>query len=148
MRCPDCPERPGKYIGANVVEDCQRCEGVGELNDDGSVIDAKAKALDSVFHSNLPDWMEDYQDQIGNPQRTSFLPELKVGDTLYVYDAGWYKAEVKDIFPNMWSSRRPRPIVIRATTSCDTFHILLSALCYNVTQGRWEYIRVGTPIWP
>ena len=165
MKCPDC-KGGGKYVGAGTIkpEECQRCEGIGELNNDGTVIGSKKRALDSVFNSNLPDWMEDYQDQIGMADAPFNFPrftdeqikqvkkllrgsppnflacdsELKVGNILYIYDAGWHEATV--IYIDIDGS-------IIAETACDTFCLGPHA-SYNLTQKRWEYIRSGTPVWP
>ncbi len=64
MKCPDC-KGSGEYLPLiGFAEPCKKCEGAGELNDDGTVIDPKAKALDSVFNANLPSWMEDHKDEI------------------------------------------------------------------------------------
>jgi hypothetical protein len=162
MRCPDCPEQPGKYIGANVVEDCQRCEGVGELNDDGSVIESKAKALKSVFNSNLPEWMKDYADQIGvgkldDPDpygsiaRANYVhgqDPLKVGDSLYVFDCDWYETTVTRKYNSGSNGTPPNIMWIDADGVYSSFIMPLSDICWNLTQGRWEYIRAGTPVWP
>lgn len=172
MKCPDC-KGSGKYIGARVVEDCQRCEGVGVIGEGA----AKAKALKSVAKANLPEWMKDYAEKIdfdgahhyrgpahailnpdpddpnikrikeliANPPQgwsASLMPELKVGDIIHIYDAGWHEAEVT----NRWLQHGKE--MVRADAPCDSFRIPYYEMSYNVTQGRWEYIRAGTPVWP
>ena len=151
MKCPDC-KGGGEYIGAGTIEPekCHRCKGVGELNDDGTVIDPKAKALDSVFNSNLPDWMEDYKDEIGDLklgevktyEYTAKVPKLKIGDTVHVFDADWYEAEVVHFGTYQGMN------IVRADYVCGRFFINVDDVCWNDTQKRWEHIRSGTPLWP
>ena len=165
ITCPDC-KGSGEYAPlVGPAEPCRLCKGVGELNDDDTAIDPKAKALDSVFNANLPGWMEDYKDEINlddlrpkgggiifSPEECDRIngvtPELKVGSLIHVYDADWYEAEVVEIYQTVRPSNMNPVTMIRADYTCGSFRIPLLDPCCNDTQKRWEYIRSGTHIWP
>jgi hypothetical protein len=153
MQCPDCKGSREYVPLVGPAEPCRLCNGKGELNDDGTPIDDKAKALDSVFNANLPDWMEDYKDQLDLINNHSgslktleglgrdVLP-LGIGDTIYVFDADWYEAEIVH-----FGSYQGMDIV-RADYICGRFFINVHDICWNDTQKRWEHIKSGTPLWP
>lgn len=155
MKCPDCKGR-GEYIGARIVEPCAKCKGRGELNPDGTLL-------------KLPKWMDKYKDQIEfNPKVSSGWsdgkkdltaeeleqllkdaftknlpsPELKIGDIIHIYDTGWYEAEITTIEKNADDP------IMEVRYAHGYFALARSRLGYNDTQKRWEYIRVGTPVWP
>ncbi len=157
MKCPDC-KGSGKYTSALFVEPCQKCKGRGQLNADGTPL-------------NLPEWMDDYKDQIKfNPKvssgwsdekdgkdltveelgqllKDSFTksPELKVGDIIHVYENGWYKATV-DSFGKGDQGQLTIYIILSFVRKMISGYVLdIVDLNYNLTQSRWEYIRAGTP---
>lgn len=50
--CPDCPNKPGKYIGfSGVLEDCKTCNGTAEIGDSSS-----------VGNKVCPSWVDTYSD--------------------------------------------------------------------------------------
>ena len=163
-RCPDC-KGSGEYKGFNIPPElCQRCEGMGELNatprirgsitqlegmgrDDSSTSSTNRKArqvwrgmANAILNPNPDD---------PNIKRLKELikvriadgPKLNIGDTIYVYDAGWYMAEVNLIYND---ARYNSGKLVKADHSCGTFRIPLNNICWNDTQKRWEHIRAGT----
>lgn len=166
MKCPDC-KGTGKYVGAGTQpsEDCQRCSGLGLIGPGASheaEKRSKNKALDSVFKANkLPDWMEDYKDEIDvreskpftvkpsdlerfrlNKQRLT--PDLNIGDTVHVFDCEWIEVTVMNFNYNHADQRTH----YYAKYACGTMTFTTYDLSYNVTAGRWEIIKAGTPVWP
>lgn len=144
-KCPEC-NGTGEYVGFNSREECKPCRGTGAK-------DGITDALKSVFDFNdvrpkgdpiigrddvdLYDYFNEIP--IGDPQPCVLgEPQITIGTIIHVYDGGWYEAEVQDI----------KNKVIHATDPCNTFHIPANGPAWNLTQGRWEYIKAGTPVWP
>lgn len=150
MKCPDC-KGSGEYVGARIVEKCRNCKGAGTLVD-------TTKALDSVFTYNQPgdnpcldiEWGA----LAGNPRVIDKRDEwvdrspdltttLNIGEVVHVYDAGWYEATIMNFNYN----HSDKQTHYDAKYACGTFNFTHSQLTYNITQGRWELVRSGTPVW-
>ena len=171
-RCPDC-KGSGKYRGAFVEEDCHRCGGAGSLLDKQKALDSvfdyndirsKGQPISSdnlgpefLTIPDTPESREAFErlkklveqaDSISSlkpAKKQGFSPQLVVGDILHVYDNGWHEAVVQ-----CFSCNPNDPVdttVIHAKTPCGYFEVKKQLVGYNVTQGRWEYIRAGTPLW-
>lgn len=162
MRCPDC-KGSGKYTGALIQEECRKCKGSGNLLD-------KEKALDSVFDAQpkssdnkpwpdvftIPDTEENRRvfdklkkildEETKVKTKLGLVPVLlEVGDTIFIYDAGWYEAVVQFIALNPGSLT---PGMVYASNTTDQFRIPYQEITFNLTESRWEHIKSGTPLWP
>lgn len=154
-RCPDC-KGSGEYVGACVVEPCQRCKGLGALDVKGKP-DVPKSAMDPAS-TGLPNWMKDHVDSPGfgelvranGPQwkedRHAFVNGLnliKVGSVIHVYNHSWYELIVLLVGTDVGGSKW-----VHADYRGGVFKIPYNRICHNHTQKRWEYIKSGTPTWP
>ena len=133
MQCDQC-NGSGQYTGLFDTEPCQTCGGVGTLSE--------APNKDTIL-DNLPDWMEDYKDQldITHKIKPSSSVQLDINDIIFVYNNRWCLARMTSLDATK----------IRMSYSDNTgtwnMSIVRSKVCWNVTQNRWEYIASGTPTW-
>lgn len=144
MKCSDC-KGSGMYEGFNLLpEPCRLCEGMGALNAEGMpdmLHKGSIKTLEGLGRKSSMSpptgggiiFSQEECDRING-----VMPELKIGDILHVYDRGWYGAVVTIL----------DGCIVHAQHTCGTFDVARYLLNYNVTQGRWEYIRSGTPTYP
>lgn len=166
-KCPDC-KGSGEYVGACVVEPCQRCKGLGVLDVKGKP-DVPKSAMDPAS-TGLPNWMKDHVDSPGfgelvranGPQwkkdRDEFINGLdliKVGSTIHVYVHGWHKTTVVRVTTTGRGHDQKKWIYTEHGSGIcrSQIRIPYCDIYCNYTQkrnvvSRWEYIKLGTPTWP
>lgn len=144
-KCGDC-NGTGIYQGLGALEDCQACKG------HGSFIGVEME-IESTYPKNTKkeDWdelAESFKKQIRDDADDITLikgkgaPGLQVGETVYVYNAGWYEGKAEHIYENMHGGQ-----MVRVDHSGGVFRMAIKNICWNITEDRWEYIRSGTPVW-
>ena len=140
MQCDQC-KGSGEYTGLFDTEPCQKCSGLGTLDDDGN-----KHTLDK---DALPNWMEDHKDRLGefgllditHKIKSTRSSQLKVDDVVSVWSGHWYKARVLSIDSNL----NMVDLIYPNNIIGEYCHI--NKICWNFTQQRWEYILSGTPTW-
>ena len=157
MKCPDC-QGSGQYKGFDITpEPCQKCKGVGTLDERG-----QPHTLESIRPKgdSIANWMEDHKDRLGEfnlidvthkikPIKKDNTSPLQIGDDVYVYDgtynSPWFKCTLA-LGPKQSGIR---PYQLRYTNGIAGYmQVSRGQITFNLTQNRWEYIRNGPPRWP
>ena len=150
-KCTDC-NGSGRYVSCFTDEPCQRCGGSGRERSKNpkadvlkSMFDAQPKRyLDAFDHAEECDKVVSLTRAPDVNGQGTILPEIVIGTTIHVFDCDWYQAEVTHIYQ---ASRGGHDVtMIRADAPCDTFRMMLTAMSFNVTKNRWEFIKAGTPV--
>ena len=148
--CPDC-KGSGVYQGLGAFENCQTCDGAGALigvqleikKEDG---DQLVDYIKKQYPNGIPGNMSTVDVQaVPKAGMSPSTAKLKVGDTVHVFDSGWYETVVDRFF--MTSSGQKMVIVKYGTGSISGgMQMRMQSICLNLTKNRWEYIRSGTPV--
>lgn len=146
-KCPDC-KGSGVYQGLGAPGPCQACGGAGEF------IGIKVDLENDVYPKGTckADWdqlaealktCEDADRVINIKAKPGVVHSPIEGELVYVYDAGWYEAEIKSVYDGGVRGER----MVKADHTCGMFRIPVKDICWNITDNRWEHIRSGTPVW-
>ena len=131
--CPDC-KGSGIYQGLGAVEDCATCKGLKVM-----------PHAQGVRRSAQLDLVPGGEPGMLVSRAVNVMTELKVGDAVYVFDAGWFFTVVDKFFI---TSKSQSMIVVSYGTGYvnGSIQMRTQSVCWNLTKDRWEYIRSGTPI--
>lgn len=130
MICPDCKGSKVYEPLVGPAEPCRRCEGIGDVPDSSDEFKRDALELCQEDRASL---------RFKYKEKPAMMPSI--GDEVYVYDNRWYEYEVASI---------EMDDTLKCQSICRSgwlINISFKNLAWNETQGRWESILCGTPVW-